>query len=108
MGHRLSRATCTYTFPPPPLKYILVAGAMQLFEWVVVGGCACGCLAGPGLVLSFLAGAISCVFTGLAYSEFAARLPVAGSAYTVRVAGVAACQGCCCFQSCTCPPFPYM
>lgn len=38
--------------------------------------------AGPGLVLSFLAGAISCVFTGLAYSEFAARLPVAGSAYT--------------------------
>jgi amino acid transporter len=39
-------------------------------------------VAGPGIVLSFLAGAVSCVFTGLAYSEFAARCPVSGSAYT--------------------------
>ena len=38
--------------------------------------------AGPALVLSFLVGGISCVFTGLAYSEFAARVPVSGSAYT--------------------------
>jgi hypothetical protein len=41
-------------------------------------------LSGPALVLSFLLGAISCIFTGLAYSEFAARIPVAGSAYIVR------------------------
>ena len=27
-------------------------------------------------------GAVSCTFTGLAYSEFAARVPIAGSAYT--------------------------
>ena len=38
--------------------------------------------AGPGLLLSFLLGAISCVFTALCYSEFASRIPVAGSAYT--------------------------
>jgi amino acid transporter len=39
-------------------------------------------VAGPGIVLSFLAGSVSCVFTGLAYAEFAARCPQAGSAYT--------------------------
>jgi basic amino acid/polyamine antiporter, APA family len=39
-------------------------------------------IAGPGIVLSFATGAVSCALTGLAYSEFAARCPVAGSAYT--------------------------
>lgn len=34
------------------------------------------------MLVSFLIGAVSCVFTGLGYSEFAARVPVAGSAYT--------------------------
>lgn len=38
--------------------------------------------AGPAVVFSFIIGAISCALTGLAYSEFAARVPVAGSAYT--------------------------
>lgn len=37
---------------------------------------------GPAVLVSFLIGAVSCVFTGLGYSEFAARVPVAGSAYT--------------------------
>lgn len=34
------------------------------------------------MLISYVIGAISCIFTGLAYSEFAARVPVAGSAYT--------------------------
>jgi APA family basic amino acid/polyamine antiporter len=38
--------------------------------------------AGPAVAISYLIGAISCVFTGLAYAEFASRIPVAGSAYT--------------------------
>ena len=38
--------------------------------------------AGPALFFSFLIGAVSCIFTGLAYSEFATRLPISGSAYT--------------------------
>jgi basic amino acid/polyamine antiporter, APA family len=38
--------------------------------------------AGPGVTVSFLIGAIGCVFAGLCYSEFAAMIPIAGSAYT--------------------------
>ncbi|TYZ66227.1 hypothetical protein PybrP1_002112 [[Pythium] brassicae (nom. inval.)] len=39
-------------------------------------------LAGPAVSLSFLASGVACIFTSLTYSEFAARLPVTGSAYT--------------------------
>ncbi len=38
--------------------------------------------AGSGVILSFIVGAIGCVFAGLCYSEFAAMIPIAGSAYT--------------------------
>ena len=38
--------------------------------------------AGPGLMLSFVISAIGCGFAGLCYAEFAAMIPLAGSAYT--------------------------
>jgi len=38
--------------------------------------------AGPAVVLSFVVGAIGCAFAGLCYAEFAAMIPIAGSAYT--------------------------
>ena len=38
--------------------------------------------AGPAVVLSFVVAAIGCAFAGLCYSEFAAMIPKAGSAYT--------------------------
>jgi APA family basic amino acid/polyamine antiporter len=38
--------------------------------------------AGPGVVFTFIVAAICCVFSGLCYAEFAAMIPVAGSAYT--------------------------
>ena len=39
-------------------------------------------LAGPAIAVSFAVCGIACCFTSLAYAEFAARVPLAGSAYT--------------------------
>jgi APA family basic amino acid/polyamine antiporter len=41
---------------------------------------------GPGVVVLFIITAIACGFTALCYSEFASRIPVAGSAYTYAYA----------------------
>ncbi|HMK18975.1 MAG TPA: amino acid permease [Chitinophagaceae bacterium] len=41
---------------------------------------------GPGVVLLFVITGIACAFTALCYSEFASRIPVAGSAYTYAYA----------------------
>src|ERR1700693_5766780 len=43
---------------------------------------AAGQNAGPSVTLSFVVAAIGCCFAGLSYAEFAAMIPVAGSAYT--------------------------
>ena len=48
----------------------------------VITGPAAARYAGPGVVYSFILSAIGCVFAGLCYAEFAAMIPVAGSAYT--------------------------
>src|SRR5512140_1224913 len=48
----------------------------------VLTGAAAANYAGPAIVLSFVVAAIACVFAGLCYAEFAAMIPVAGSAYT--------------------------
>lgn len=39
-------------------------------------------ITGPSISLSFLISGIACIFTSLTYSEFAARVPITGSAYT--------------------------
>jgi APA family basic amino acid/polyamine antiporter len=41
---------------------------------------------GPGVVLLFIITAITCGFSALCYAEFAARIPVSGSAYTYSYA----------------------
>ena len=38
--------------------------------------------AGPGLMISFIISGMGCAFAGLCYAEFAAMIPLAGSAYT--------------------------
>jgi APA family basic amino acid/polyamine antiporter len=38
--------------------------------------------AGSGVTLSFIIAAVGCAFAGLCYAEFAAMIPIAGSAYT--------------------------
>src|SRR5438045_5971354 len=42
--------------------------------------------AGPGLMLSFVLSGLGCAFAALCYAEFAAMIPLAGSAYTYAYA----------------------
>jgi len=48
----------------------------------VLAGPAAAIYAGPSVVFSFIVAGIACLFAGLCYAEFAAMIPVAGSAYT--------------------------
>jgi basic amino acid/polyamine antiporter, APA family len=52
----------------------------------VLTGVAANSKAGPALMLSFVVAGIACVFAALCYAEFAAMVPVAGSAYTYAFA----------------------
>jgi APA family basic amino acid/polyamine antiporter len=44
--------------------------------------------AGPGLMLSFVLSGLGCAFAALCYAEFAAMIPLAGSAYTYAYAAL--------------------
>lgn len=52
----------------------------------VLTGVAAHDKAGPALMLSFCVAGIACIFAALCYAEFAAMVPVAGSAYTYAYA----------------------
>jgi len=52
----------------------------------VLTGTAASQNAGPALVFSMIISAVGCAFSGLCYAEFAAMVPVAGSAYTYAFA----------------------
>ena len=52
----------------------------------VLTGQAAAQYAGPAIVLSFVLGGFACTFAGLCYAEFAALIPIAGSAYTYSYA----------------------
>lgn len=52
----------------------------------VLTGQAAAKYAGPAIVYSFLLAGLACAFAGLCYAEFAAMIPIAGSAYTYSYA----------------------
>jgi APA family basic amino acid/polyamine antiporter len=52
----------------------------------VLTGTAAANHAGPALVISFLIAGLGCAFAGLCYAEFAAMIPVSGSAYSYSYA----------------------
>ena len=83
--------------PSSPTKATL-RRTLSLADLILYGvGCSVGagiyCLvglgaeiAGPAIALSFALCGMACVFTALAYGEFAARIPVTGSACELQLA----------------------
>lgn len=66
-----------------PFELVLFGiGAVVGTGIFVITGVAAANFAGPGLVVSFVVSGIVCLFAALCYAEFAAMVPVAGSAYT--------------------------
>jgi len=52
----------------------------------VITGHAAATFAGPAVIVSFAIAGVGCLFAGLCYAEYAAMIPVAGSAYTYTFA----------------------
>jgi APA family basic amino acid/polyamine antiporter len=61
---------------------LLGVGAIIGAGIFVVTGTAAAQHSGPGIILAFVLAGLGCLFAGLCYAEFAAMIPVAGSAYT--------------------------
>lgn len=79
---------------PYHLKAVLTTGQLVMLGiGAIIGaglfsitGVAAAENAGPAIVISFIIAAIGCAFAGLCYSELAAMIPMAGSAYTYTYA----------------------
>ena len=52
----------------------------------VLTGVAAANQAGPAIIVSYMAAGLACAFAALCYAEFAAMIPIAGSAYTYAYA----------------------
>jgi basic amino acid/polyamine antiporter, APA family len=74
--HTLRRALGALNLTTLGIGAIIGAGIF------VLTGTAAAQYAGPGVVLSFILAGFGCLFAGLCYAEFAAMIPIAGSAYT--------------------------
>src|SRR5437660_12372607 len=74
--HALKRALGATNLPTLGIGAIIGAGIF------VLTGTAAAQYAGPAIVLSFILAGFGCLFAGLCYAEFAAMIPIAGSAYT--------------------------
>jgi APA family basic amino acid/polyamine antiporter len=65
---------------------LLGVGAVIGAGIFVLTGQAAANYAGPAVMLSFIFAGLACAFAGLCYAEFAAMLPVSGSAYSYSYA----------------------
>jgi basic amino acid/polyamine antiporter, APA family len=80
-GHTLKRSLGPVTLTALGVGAIIGAGIF------VLSGLGAH-YAGPGLMLSFVISGLGCAFAGLCYAEFAALIPLAGSAYTYAYAAL--------------------
>jgi APA family basic amino acid/polyamine antiporter len=78
-GHKLHRVLSVRDLTFFGIAAIIGAGSFSSLGDAVFKG-------GPGVVLLFVITGIACAFTAFCYSEFASRIPVAGSAYTYAYA----------------------
>ncbi len=76
---RLRRSLGTFDVTMLGIAAIVGAGIFAMVGQASFNG-------GPAVVLLFLFAAIACGFAALCYAEFAARIPIAGSAYTYAYA----------------------
>lgn len=79
-GHGLKRQLSALN-----LTMLGVGGIIGAGIFTITGGAAAK-FAGPGVVFSFLIGAVLCTLAGLCYAELAAMIPIAGSAYAYTYA----------------------
>ncbi len=79
-GHRLKRTLGAFHLVMLGVGAIIGAGIFSLT------GTAAAYYAGPGIVYSFVIGAVLCALAGLCYAEMAAMVPVSGSAYAYSYA----------------------
>src|SRR5512145_2154932 len=75
-SHTLARALGPYNL------ISLGIGAVIGAALFVFTGTEAAPFAGPAITLSFVLAGIGCAFAGLCYAEFAAMIPISGSAYT--------------------------
>jgi APA family basic amino acid/polyamine antiporter len=84
-GHALKRVLSAWDLTLLGIGAVIGAGI-----FATVGTAAAGAPgrpgAGPALILSFVLAATACGFAALCYAEFAAMLPISGSAYTYAYA----------------------
>ncbi len=79
-GHRLRRVLGPFQLTALGIGAVIGAGIF------VATGAAARSVAGPALMLSYAVAGLTCVFAALCYAEFAAMVPVAGSAYAYAYA----------------------
>src|SRR5262245_44952736 len=75
-SHSLVRALGPYNLISLGIGAVIGAGIF------VFTGTAAAQFAGPAITLSFALAGVGCAFAGLCYAEFAAMIPISGSAYT--------------------------
>lgn len=83
--HRLKKTLTAWDLTGLGIGAIIGTGIFVLIGTAIVGD-AHRPGAGPGIILSFMLSGLTCALAALCYAEFAAMIPVAGSAYTYSYA----------------------
>ncbi len=83
--HRLKKTLTAWDLTGLGIGAIIGTGIFVLIGTAIVGD-AHRPGAGPGITLSFVLSGLTCALAALCYAEFAAMIPVAGSAYTYSYA----------------------